>query len=113
MDDNDDFISKVHAIREFKEICEFLDDPEVDKALGYVLKLCEKPDIPPVRAKALVMQLQAYSANFHTRAAFYKTIGAKRAGTPEAHKKNLYYNLVSSLNDLVAALKYLTRPQGE
>ncbi len=99
----------VSEVTEFNDISEFMNDKDVDKALGYVVKLISKPEISVATAPRLIVELQALSAKFSMLAMYYTNIEPGKAGTEQAKRKNVYYKMNNMLNDLVAALKYMTK----
>ncbi|UMO76280.1 hypothetical protein SEA_TOMAS_92 [Streptomyces phage Tomas] len=102
----------ISKVSEFQELHEYMDDEQLDEALHYVLKLMMKPDVPPMAAAKLIVQLQSYSAKFSMMATIYSTIKKDRAGTENNHKKNIYYTAADSLDKLVQSLKYSFKTQG-
>jgi hypothetical protein len=104
--EDEGIITYAHKIQEFMRISEFMDDDQIDIALGYVVKLSEKPDVPSSRVPNLIVRLEALAADMHMKGTLYKTVGAGRSGSPEAHKKNLYLSMTAALERLVDALKY-------
>ena len=64
----------VSEVSEFNHISEIVQDETLDKALGYVVLLTMKPDVPPAKAVPLIIQLQAYGAYFKSKANNYKRI---------------------------------------
>lgn len=96
----------INNVDEFMELHAFMQDEQLDEALHFVLKLMMQPDVPPAKAQALIVKLQAYSAKFAVMATVYSTIKKDRAGTENNNKKNIYYTMADSLDKLVQALKY-------
>ena len=99
-----DIISSVH---EFVKLSEVVNDPDLDEALAYVVKLIEKPDVPPAAAVRTIVKLEALSAKFAFAQTFYKTFG--KSGTEERYKKDVYYTARDAIERLVDALKYIVR----
>lgn len=99
----------VSIITVYNDIHEFMEDDKLDKALDYVVKLMEKPDVPSSKAPALIVELQALSTHFAVQAAKYATIAAGPARSDAAHKKNLYFSVKEAINRLVDALKYAAK----
>jgi len=94
-------IEKVNGL---SEIAEFMDDEELTAALTMVAKLILKPDIPLNVATVEIVRLQAIAAKMS-----FKATWAANVEKGDRAKKNIYYTAASSINDLVAALKYITR----
>lgn len=96
-------------IQEFNDLSEFMGDAHVDRVLELVVKLLMKPDVTPAAAPKLIVELQALSTKFAVQAVIYATIHRDKAGTPNNHKKNVYYSTKEALDKLVDALKYSAR----
>lgn len=101
-----DTLSLINTIDEFRELHEFMDDPDLDDALSLVVKLLSKPDVPSVKAVPLIVRLQAYAVKFSMMASIYTTIKKGAPGSENAKKKNVYYTTANALDKLVDALKY-------
>lgn len=105
--DDQSIIELVSKVTEFNDISEFMNDQDLDLALGYVVKLIAKPDIPPGAVQRVIVQLQALAVKFGFLAKRYVVLGA--VTEQDKKKKNLYFTAEEQINNLVAALKYLTR----
>ena len=99
----------ISNITEFNDLHVFMKDEHLDKALAIVVKLFMNPDVPSAKAAHLIIELQAMSSKFAVLASVYSTIMKDKAGTVNNNKKNVYYSVSQSLDDLVAALKYVAR----
>lgn len=99
----------ISEIDELLEVSTFMQSGQVDEALGTIVKIINKPDIPPQAATQIVVKLQAISAVCAVQAAYYKNITTGKAGSEEYKRKNMFYSLHEAINELVAALKYLCR----
>lgn len=86
------------------EIADYMDDAELTHALTMLSKLIVKPDIPINLATVEIVRLQAISAKMAFRATWMANVD--KGDRP---RKNLYFTAASAINDLVAALKYITR----
>lgn len=99
-------VEYVSQVREIMEISEYMQDPILDEALGYVVKLSVKSTkevIPPGAVSNLVIKLQSIAGQCAVKAKYY-TVFEKG---PEASKrKNVYYTVEESLDKIVNALKY-------
>lgn len=98
-------IEKVSGVTEFNDLSEYMNDPDLDMALGYVVKLIAKPDIPPSTVAKVIVQLQALSTKFAIQGRVYESFGTKE----DRAKKDVYKSVNHHLNELVAALKYYMR----
>ena len=86
------------------EIAEYMEDEELTTALTMIAKLIIKPDIPPQVASLEIVRLQAIAAKMALKATWMANVDKSDRG-----KKNLYYTAAESINNLVSALKYITR----
>jgi hypothetical protein len=105
--DEQSIIELVSTVTEFNDISAFMKDKDLDLALGYVVKLVAKPDIPPGAVQRAIVQLQALAVKFGIMAKRYVIFGA--VTDEDKKKKNMYFTAEEQINALVAALKYLTR----
>lgn len=105
---NPDTIKALNMVVEFNEVHEFMEDEHVDRALELVVKLMTSPDsVPPQHISELIIELQALVSKFAVLATYYSGIG--KDTNREVQKKNLYYTLRDTLQELVNALKYHSR----
>lgn len=102
-------LETVSTITEFNDLTEFMQDPQLDRALDLTIKCIANPEIAATKAPKLIVELQAISAKFAVKAVEYATIKKDRAGTENNHRKNIYYSTKEALDRLVDALKYAAR----
>lgn len=102
----------ISTITEFNDLHDFLQDPQLDRAMNVVINIMAKPDIPPAKAHILIVELQAISAKFGMLASYYSTIAKDKAGTVNNNKKNIYYSVKECIDKLVDSLKYIVRYNG-
>jgi hypothetical protein len=102
-------IDIISSVQEFVKLSDAINDPELDEAMSFVVKLIEKPDIPVGIAVKSIVKLEAIAAKFAFAQAYYKTFG--KAGTDERYKKDVYYTAREAVIRLVDALKYIARSQ--
>jgi hypothetical protein len=100
-------IDIISSVEEFVKLSQVVNDADLDEALAYVVKLIEKPDVPPAAAVRTIVKLEALSAKFAFAQTFYKTFG--KSGTEERYKKDVYYTARDAIERLVDALKYIVR----
>lgn len=94
----------LEMINGLSEISEFMEDEELTVALTMIAKLILKPDVPIQVATLEIVRLQAIAAKLSLKATWMANVDkANRA------KKNIYYTAAEAVNDLVSALKYITR----
>lgn len=86
------------------EIADYMEDEELTQALTMIAKLIIKPDIPLNVATVEIVRLQAIAAKMAFRATWMTNVDKSDRG-----KKNIYYTAAESINNLVSALKYITR----
>lgn len=86
------------------EIADFMEDDELREALVMIAKLIIKPDIPLQVATIEIVRLQAIAAKMSFKATWLTNVDKG-----DRAKKNIYYTAATAINDLVAALKYITR----
>jgi hypothetical protein len=107
--ESESILSLIDEITEFNDMHEQLSDETLDQALALVVKLVMKPDVPAVKAAALIVQLQAMATKFKMQATYYKVMDVGRSGTEQYKKKNIYFSISDSLDKLVDAIKYQAR----
>jgi hypothetical protein len=86
------------------EIADYMDDEELTQALTFIAKIILKPDIPINIVTVEIVRLQAIAAKMSLRATWMANVDKSDRG-----KKNLYYTAAEAINNLVSALKYITR----
>jgi hypothetical protein len=69
-----------------------------------IAKLIIKPDIPIQVATLEIVRLQAIAAKLALKATWMSNVDKSNRG-----KKNIYYTAAEAVNNLVSALKYITR----
>jgi predicted S18 family serine protease len=97
----------IEMVNGLAEIADYMQDEELTAALTMIAKLIIKPDIPINVAHVEIVRLQAIAAKMAFRATWMANVDKSDRG-----KKNLYYTAAESLNNLVSALKYITRYSG-
>ena len=94
----------IEMVNGLAEIADYMQDEELNTALTMIAKLIVKPDIPINVATLEIVRLQAIAAKMSFRATWMANVDKG-----DRAKKNLYFTAASSINELVAALKYITR----
>jgi hypothetical protein len=94
----------IDMINGLAEIADYMDDEELTTALTFIAKIIIKPDIPLHVATVEIVRLQAIAAKMAFKATWMANVDKSDRG-----KKNLYYTAAESINNLVSALKYITR----
>ena len=93
----------IDMINGLSEIAEFMDDEDLTQALTMVAKLILNPGIPINVATLEIVRLQAIATKMSFKATWMANVDkGDRA-------KNIYFTAASSIHELVAALKYITR----
>lgn len=104
MVENNESKTTIDMINGLSEIADYMQDEELTSALTMVAKLIVKPDIPINIATVEIVRLQAIAAKMSFKATWMANVDKG-----DRAKKNIYFTAASSINDLVAALKYITR----
>jgi len=94
----------IDMVNGLAEIADYMQDEELTTALTMIAKLIIKPDIPLNVAHIEIVRLQSIAAKMAFKATWMANVDKSDRG-----KKNLYYTAAESLNNLVSALKYITR----
>jgi len=94
----------IELVNGLSEVNEYMEDEELQHALVMISKLITKPDIPINVATVEIVRLQAIAAKMAFRATWMANVD--KGDRP---KKNIYYTAAESINNLVSALKYITR----
>jgi len=94
----------IDMVNGLSEIADYMDDKELTEALTMIAKLIIRPDIPLAVATVEIVRLQAIAAKMQFRATWLTNVDKG-----DRAKKNIYYTAAESINNLVSALKYITR----
>jgi predicted S18 family serine protease len=94
----------IDMVNGLSEIADYMQDEELTTALTFIAKIIIKPDIPLNVATVEIVRLQAIAAKMAFKATWMANVDKSDRG-----KKNLYYTAAESINNLVSALKYITR----
>ncbi len=94
----------IDMVNGLSEIADYMQDEELTAALTFIAKIIIKPDIPLNVATVEIVRLQAIAAKMAFKATWMANVDKSDRG-----KKNLYYTAAESINNLVSALKYITR----
>ncbi len=94
----------IDLVNGLSEIADYMEDEELTTALTFIAKIIIKPDIPLNVATVEIVRLQAIAAKMAFKATWMANVDKSDRG-----KKNLYYTAAESINNLVSALKYITR----
>ena len=86
------------------EIADYMKDEELTTALTFIAKIIIKPDIPLNVATLEIVRLQAIAAKMSFKATWMANVDKG-----DRAKKNIYFTAAESINNLVSALKYITR----
>lgn len=97
----------ITQVDEVNHLSSFLDDPDVDQALGRVVSMLANTHIPAETAAYEVVYLTDLSVLFKLKAKNYWLL---KADAPDARKKkDLYLTLSDCIEKLAGALKYIVR----
>ncbi len=94
----------LEQLNDLSEIAEYMQDEDLTTALTMIAKLIIKPDIPIQVATLEIVRLQAIAAKLALKATWMANVDKNNRA-----KKNIYYTAAESVNNLVSALKYITR----
>lgn len=94
----------LEQLNDLSDIAEFMQDEDLTTALTMIAKLIIKPDIPIQVATLEIVRLQAIAAKLALKATWMANVDKSNRG-----KKNIYYTAAEAVNNLVSALKYITR----
>ena len=94
----------IEMVNGLSEIADYMDDNELTEALAFVAKLILKPDIPLQVATVEIVRLQAIATKMAFKATWLTNVDKS-----DRAKKNIYYTAAESINNLVSALKYITK----
>ena len=94
----------IDMVNGLAEIADYMQDEELTIALTFIAKIILKPDIPLNVATIEIVRLQAIAAKMAFKATWMANVDKSDRG-----KKNIYYTAAESINNLVSALKYITR----
>jgi hypothetical protein len=94
----------IDMVNGLSEIADFMNDEELTTALTFIAKVIIKPDIPLNVATVEIVRLQAIAAKMSFKATWMANVDKG-----DRAKKNIYFTAAESINELVAALKYITR----
>jgi hypothetical protein len=86
------------------EIADFMNDEELTTALTFIAKVILKPDVPLNVATVEIVRLQAIAAKMSLKATWMVNVEKG-----DRARKNIYFTAAQAINDLVSALKYITR----
>ena len=101
METNQTTIDMVNGL---SEIADYMQDEELTTALTFIAKVIIKPDIPLNVATVEIVRLQAIAAKMSFKATWMANVDKN-----DRAKKNIYFTAAESINNLVSALKYITR----
>ena len=94
----------LELVNGLSDISDYMEDEELTTALTMIAKLIVKPDIPIQVATLEIVRLQAIAAKLSLKATWMANVDKQNRA-----KKNIYYTAAESVNNLVSALKYITR----
>lgn len=94
----------LEMVNGLSEIAEFMDDEELTTALTFIAKVILKPDVPLNVVTVEIVRLQAIAAKMSLKATWMVNVEKG-----DRARKNIYFTAAEAINDLVSALKYITR----
>jgi hypothetical protein len=102
--DTEQKTTTIDMVNGLTEIADYMNDEELTTALTFIAKVILKPDIPLNVAQVEIVRLQAIAAKMSFKATWLTNVDKG-----DRAKKNIYYTAAESINNLVSALKYITR----
>ena len=97
-------MTTLEQVNDLVEIADYMEDDDLTTALTMVAKLIIKPEIPIQVATVEIVRLQAIAAKLSLKATWMANVDKENRA-----KKNIYYTAAEAINNLVSALKYITR----
>jgi hypothetical protein len=94
----------VSMLNDLSDIAEFMGDEDLTSAINMITKLILKPDVPINIATVEIVRLQAIASKMALKATWMANVDKSNRA-----KKNIYYTAAEAINNLVSALKYITR----
>ena len=94
----------IDMVSGLSEIADYMQDDELTTALTFIAKIILKPDIPINVVTVEIVRLQAIAAKMSFKATWMANVDKN-----DRAKKNIYFTAADSINNLVSALKYITR----
>jgi hypothetical protein len=94
----------IEMINGLSEIADYMNDEELTQALTFIAKLIVTPNVPLQVATVEIVRLQAISAKMAFKATWLTNVDKT-----DRARKNIYYTATEAINNLVSALKYITR----
>lgn len=94
----------IDMVSGLSEIADYMQDEELTTALTFIAKVILKPDIPINVVTVEIVRLQAIAAKMSFKATWMANVDKN-----DRAKKNIYFTAADSINNLVSALKYITR----
>lgn len=96
----------VSEVTELNDMSEYMQDSTLDEALGNVVKLTQRTDVPPAVVARLIVQLQAMSAKFKLQAKYYVIFDNDKENK---QRKEVYFTAAEVLQGVVDGLKYIVK----
>lgn len=109
MEEETSVLELISEVREFSEMHLYFQDEDIDEALGTLIKLIAKPNVPATVAAPLVVKLQALSSKFSLMGKFYMLYDTDETKEAKTRKKNTLLTLSNELEKLSNAVKYLVK----
>jgi hypothetical protein len=94
----------VSMLNGLSEIADYMGDEDLTSAITMLAKLIIKPEIPIQVATVEIVRLQAIAGKMALKATWMANVDKSNRA-----KKNIYYTAAEAINNLVSALKYITR----
>ena len=105
----EDSLEYLSGVQDLVDLNDFMQDEDFAQACNLALKIIAKPEMPPATARKAMVLMQAWAFRFRMQGQLYMTLRKGAAGTPENHKKNVYFSVSEQCDSLAQTLKYLAR----
>lgn len=109
MEEDKSILSMISEISEFMELHLYFKDDDVDEALGTLIRLIAKPNVPATTAAPLVVKLQALSSKFALMGKVYMLYDLDITKEEKTRRKNMLLTFSAELEKLSNAVKYLVK----
>jgi len=104
---HEDIDQTILDVDRLKSVAEFLDNDQITESLVWVVRLITNPNVSAKTAYRLIVQFSALSLSCQMQAKDYMVV---RKDAPNARQnKELLLTFAKALDELVNALKYVTK----
>jgi hypothetical protein len=106
-EDDKPLLDYVSEVTELNEMSKHMNDPVIDEAMAFVVKLTVKNNVPAKAVAPLIVKLEALAGQCALKAKYLMVWGKTQ---PEAsQRKGTYLTMEAVLHDLANAVKHLNK----